>query len=189
MKYGDEQILSEVVANFMGKSKPSRSKQLRAKRLQAEHVNLRHLRPIPVFQTTKSVRWPSKDIPLLSLESRLKRTNDPTKRKELTSKLEEMKKNRAYLDAHTRELIKNFNMYLTFQTPLSKDCSETSQRMYAKQFCRKSLKRFTTWRAIIKVCSLQKPVFISNFSFDCISQRVLQFGTQLICSECCRTLK
>jgi hypothetical protein len=39
MKYGDERIFPEVVANFQGKLKPDRAQQIRAQRRQSVNVS------------------------------------------------------------------------------------------------------------------------------------------------------
>jgi len=86
MKYGDNSIVSEMVGKFQGSSKASRPA------LQMEH-------------SAPPTRWPSKDIPLRTVESRLKRATDPVKRQQLERQLTEMKTKRAYHDMHTRALV------------------------------------------------------------------------------------
>lgn len=100
MKYGDLDIMTEIVGNFEGikplsfKSKPTSTK-------------------------TNNIRWPSRDIPLLMLESRLKKTVDPIKREELSKELEQMKMKRVFHDLHTRKLAyfirPKIDRYLIFQ--------------------------------------------------------------------------
>jgi len=89
MKYGDNRISGEIVGNFQGARKVIGSKQVRAMR----------------ESSSSAIRWPSKEIPLRTVEARLRRTTDPAKREQLTKQLEEMKIKRAYHDMHTRALI------------------------------------------------------------------------------------
>jgi legumain len=80
MKYGKLDIMKEIVGNFEGiqplSTKPKQSKSMS--------------------------NMPSRDIPLIMLENRLKKTHDPVKRKQLTEELNLMKMKRAFHDAHTR---------------------------------------------------------------------------------------
>ncbi|KAI6212472.1 hypothetical protein M3Y94_00029300 [Aphelenchoides besseyi] len=86
LQFGDLSISKEVVANFQGHSK-SRSSS-----------NSRH-------QPENFERWSSREVPLKSLESQLKRASDPVKRVKLARELELMKMKRKYLDEHTHELV------------------------------------------------------------------------------------
>ncbi|KAI6205030.1 Legumain [Aphelenchoides besseyi] len=93
MQYGNLSITSEIVANFQGHSKAPSVVPRRNRRL---------------FNSNKvhsHAKWASREIPLKSLEKRLKRTTDPAKRAQLTRELEMMKLKQQYLDEHTRALV------------------------------------------------------------------------------------
>jgi hypothetical protein len=61
-------------------------------------------------QSAPPIRWPSKEIPLRTVESRLKRATDPLKRQQLEHQLTDMKTKRTYHDLHTRALVQKLTL-------------------------------------------------------------------------------
>ncbi|KAI6192070.1 Legumain [Aphelenchoides bicaudatus] len=111
MKYGEMRIFNEAVASFQGKLQTKHTKQANARRQQ-------------MMNKQKSIRWPIKDIPLLSLQSRIRRTKDLSKRAELAKQLEQMKTKRAYHDAHTHAFV---------QKLLQNESEELRQKILTKK--------------------------------------------------------
>jgi hypothetical protein len=52
--------------------------------------------------------WRSRDIPIRSLESKLKRTYDFNERQHILDEIKDIKHKRAYLDKHIKSLVELF---------------------------------------------------------------------------------
>jgi len=90
MKYGSLELTSEVVGNFQGtKANPRQAHAL--------HRNKRPSKP--------ATSYPSRDIPLRTVEHQLKKATEPVKQQKLAKQLEKMKMKRSYHDMHTRALV------------------------------------------------------------------------------------
>jgi hypothetical protein len=88
-------ILPEVVGTFQGLSK-AKSRALPAGL---------HGRPLHRSAKRPMKQWESRDIPLKSMEAKLRREKNPAKRAELTREVNAMKMKQRYHDNHTRALV------------------------------------------------------------------------------------
>lgn len=97
-------ITTEVVANFQGKLPRSKPTQHQRQKDVSRTVNKFRCS----FQIHETTRWPSKDIPILTIERQMKKAKDTEKRAQLERQVVQMKMKRSYHDIHTRTLVHKF---------------------------------------------------------------------------------